>query len=320
MSGPVAFLFPGQGAKRADAALRAAARRPEGRARCEAAARAAGVELGQVLARPSLLDRTEVYQPVITAIALAAAEALGAAGVAPAVVLGHSLGEVAAWAAAGGISAEDAIALAAVRGRLMAREAAAHPGGMVALATEDEAVIAGALAAGRRAGALDVAARNAPDETVLTGDEAAVRAVLAFAPDVAARVPTGGAWHGRAMEGALAEWARALRSVPRAPLRCAFVANRTGEVVASGDDVPDLLAEQLVRPVAWARALATAGALAGALVTLGPGAVLRSLWIRNTRREAAPKKMYATEDERSLAEAIAVLRPQQGPLPLDSHS
>jgi [acyl-carrier-protein] S-malonyltransferase len=305
----VMFLFPGQGAKRADAALRAAVRAPEGRALCEVAARAAGLDLARLLARPSLLDRTEVYQPVITAVALAAARALAAAGIAPAVVLGHSLGEVAAWSAAGCIPAEAAVELAAARGRLMAREAAAHPGGMVALATAEEPLIEAALAAGRSAGALDVAARNAPDETVLTGDEAAVRAVLAFAPAVATRLPTPGAWHSPAMAGALDEWRAALRAVDRAEPRCAFVANRTGDVVASGYEIPDLLAEQLVRPVAWTQALATAAAGARALVTLGPGAVLRSLWHRNTGRgNARTIPVLATEDERSLAETVATWR------------
>lgn len=315
VSARAAFLFPGQGAKRADAALRAAARRPEGRALLDLAARAAGVDLAQALSRPSLLDRTEVYQPLITAAALASAEALAAAGAAPQVVLGHSLGEVAAWAAAGGISAPEAIALAAVRGRLMAREAAAHPGGMVALATDDEALIDAALAAGRRAGALFVAARNAPDETVLTGDLAAVRAVLAFAPAEATRLPTGGAWHSPAMEGARREWEEALRAVSaRGELRCAFIANRTGEVVASARDVPGLLAEQLVRPVAWARSVAAAAALADTAVTLGPGAVLRALWLKNVRSGRSAHRLLSTEDERSLAAAIEGLRPGS-PLP-----
>lgn len=330
-----AFLFPGQGAKRVDAALRAAVRGARGRARCELAARAAGVDLEGVLRRPSLLDRTEIYQPIVTAIGLAAAEALGEVGVAPEVVLGHSLGEVAAWSAAGAISTEDAIELAALRGRLMAREAAAHPGGMVALGTDDEAVIEAALVVGRRSGALGLAARNAPDETVLTGDEAAVRAVLAFAPDLATRVPTAGAWHGPAMAGAVAEWGSAVARVTRAEPRCAFVANRTGDVVAAGD-IPDCVAGQLVRPVLWARSLATVGPRSDVVVILGPGAVLRSLWHRHVRagtpvRETAggagarepatvprragedgtwatPQKMFTTEDERSLAETIAALR------------
>lgn len=116
----------------------------------------------------------------------------------------------------------------------MAGEAAAHPGGMLALATSDPEAIEVALAVGRHAGSLCVAAHNAPDETVLSGDEPAIRAVLAFAASKATRVPTSGAWHSPAMTGALSEWTRALQGNASLPLRCEMVANRTGQVVPPG--------------------------------------------------------------------------------------
>jgi [acyl-carrier-protein] S-malonyltransferase len=301
----IAFLFPGQGARRVHEALRAVVRTEAGRAICELASGAAEAALARMLERASLLDRTDILQPVLTAISLHVLRRLSDAGIAPDVVLGHSLGEVAAWAAAGGLSPEETVRLAALRGRLMAREAAAHPGGMVALATADAAQIEAALAAGRSAGTLCLAARNAPDETVLSGDEAAVRAVLAFAPQIATRVPTSGAWHSPAMAGAVEEWRAAVTRMEPRPLRCAFIANRTGDIASPGD-IPDLLAEQLVRPVEWARSLAAVRARVAAVVTIGPGAVLRSLWHKNQRDAALP--LLATDDERSLAETIAALQ------------
>lgn len=327
----IAFLFPGQGAKRVDVALRSTVRPAAGRALCELAAAEAGVALAKVLERPSLLDRTEVLQPMLTAIALAASEALAAAGVLPTVVLGHSLGELAAWSASGAVPAAEAVRLAAVRGRLMARAAAAKPGGMVALGTADAGVIEEALAVGRCSGEICVAAYNAPDETVLSGDEVAVRAVMAFAPALATRVPTAGAWHSPAMLGAVDEWRSALHAAKLGDvLGVDFVANAHGDVVSCSADIPDLLAEQLVRPVQWARALATA--TRPVMVTLGPGAVLRSLWHRNQGMPRAgesaaggagsphaggltasrPKSSpFATDDERALAETIAALRAVQ---------
>src|SRR5262245_48134122 len=101
----VAFLFPGQGAKRVFDVLRGVVRRERGRARCEFAARAADVPLLHLMRLPSLLDRTEVLQPVLTAIVLAIADVLAEAGIQPTIVAGHSLGEIAAWSVAGGISA-----------------------------------------------------------------------------------------------------------------------------------------------------------------------------------------------------------------------
>ncbi len=327
----VAFLFPGQGAKRVHEALRAAVRTDVGRALCEVAARAADVPLDRVIARPTLLDRSEVLQPILAAISLAIVHVLAAEGIHPSIVLGHSAGEIAAWSSAGGIAPEAAITLAAVRGRLMAREAAAHPGGMLALATSDPEAIEVALAVGRHAGSLCVAAHNAPDETVLSGDEPAIRAVLAFAASKATRVPTSGAWHSPAMTGALSEWTRALQGNASLPLRCEMVANRTGQVVPPGtrvspraegggaedsssrsNDVVAFLAEQLVRPVQWSRALATVRARADVVVTIGPGAVLRALWHRNFRSlsglQPQTLALLDTEGERALGETIATLR------------
>lgn len=307
MSAGVAFLFPGQGAKRADLALRTAVARPWGRALCERAARVAGTDLALVLSRPSLLDRTRVYQPLITAVALAAAHALKDAGVRPRVVLGHSMGEVAAWSFAGGCSAEEAIDLCALRGERMEREAESHPGAMVALATSEPALVASALEAGRQKGALAIAAHNAPDETVLTGDEAAVRAVLFAFAGRATRVPTPGAWHSPAMAGALPAFRAALEKLGAPDLSAIFVSNRTGEAAAA-KDAPALLAEQLVRPVEWARSVATAADLSDTMVTLGPGAVLRSLWYKNTNSERwRAASVLATEDPRSLAETARLL-------------
>jgi len=321
----VAFLFPGQGAKRVHETLRFVVRSGEGHALCSAAALAADVGLERVIARPSLLDRTEVLQPILTAVALAITERLAEQGCVPDVVLGHSAGEIAAWACAGGLSVEEAIRLSALRGRLMGREAAAHPGGMVALATSDPEVIESALAAGRRAGDLCVAAHNAPDETVLSGDEGAVRALLAFLSATGTgtgtgtaagtgtgvavtRVPTSGAWHSPAMCGAVEEWRLALEAIPRRPLRCGFVANRTGDLEG---DVAPLLAAQLTHPVMWSRALATVRREASVIVTIGPGAVMRALFHRCSGRAAAPGgpwTLLATEDERALNETMDTLR------------
>ena len=84
----------------------------------------------------------------MVAVCLGVARMLERAGVRAQLMLGHSLGELAAWAAAGAITAEDAMRVAALRGALMAREAARHPGGMVRLigdpASCDQALAEGA--------------------------------------------------------------------------------------------------------------------------------------------------------------------------------
>ena len=300
----VALLFPGQAPRNLLAALEATAREPAGRALLEHAAAAAQVPLARLVERGGrALDRTEILQPALTAVALHAARALELEGVTPIAVAGHSLGELAAWSAAGAVSAEDAVDLAALRGRLMAREAARSPGSLLALLDGSDAAVHRALAAGLPHGALAVAAWNAPDEVVLTGAPAALAAAAFVVP--ARPLPVEGAWHSPAMTDAVSELRAALHAAPRRPLVCPLIANRDG-FSAAEDRIPDLLAEQLTHPIHWTRTLATLTNLGVTdYVTVGPGAVLRGL-VRKCL--GASTRVHCTEDAADRRRTLSALR------------
>ncbi|HEY5947714.1 MAG TPA: acyltransferase domain-containing protein, partial [Kofleriaceae bacterium] len=77
----------------------------------------AGCDVMRLLRRGGRdLARSEIVQPAMVAVCLGVHRLLEQAAVLPDVVLGHSLGELTAWAAAGGLADRDAIALAASRG------------------------------------------------------------------------------------------------------------------------------------------------------------------------------------------------------------
>ena len=224
------------------------------------------------------LARSEVVQPAMVAVCLGVHRLLERAGVTPAIGLGHSLGELTAWAAAGGIADADAIALAGTRGRLMAREATAHPGGMVRI-KGDRALTDRALADGAMHGSLWLGADNGPDEYALTGDEAALAYVLAHYPAV--RLGVAGAWHSPAMAGASDELALAVGAVPKRGLRAKLIANRDGSL-ATDATIAELFVGQLVHPVQWVACLTTLARLEPQrLLAVGPGKTLRALVHRN---------------------------------------
>jgi [acyl-carrier-protein] S-malonyltransferase len=300
----VALLFPGQASRNLLAALEDAARDPAGLALLDRAAAAAGVPRERLFERGGrALDRTEILQPALTAIALHAARSLALDGVTPLAVAGHSLGELAAWSIAGGISAEDAVDLAALRGRLMAREAERFPGGLLALLDGSDAAVHRALAAGLPHGSLAVAAWNAPDEVVLTGAAAALAAAAFAVP--ARPLAVAGAWHSPAMAAAVSELRAALHAAPRHPLVCPLIANRDG-LSAPEDRIPDLLAEQLTHPIQWTRTLATLTNLGVTdLVTAGPGAVLRGL---ARKCLGASTRVHGTEDAADRRRTLSALR------------
>jgi [acyl-carrier-protein] S-malonyltransferase len=293
-----AFLFAGQGVDPPWVA-RCVLERPAAEPLLAAASRATGVDVGRLLARGGReLADPAILQPALVAACLCVAAELAAAGVTPALVCGHSLGELAAWAAGGHVAAVDAIAAAAVRGRLMARQAHLAPGGMAAV-RGGAAELARALHAGRAHGAIALAAENAPDEHVVSGSEPALAAALAAVP--ATRLPVAGAWHSPAMAGAVDELRAALAAVPARTPHATLVCNRTGAPAAPAA-LPELLAGQLVHPVRWTTALGALRALgATRYVVVGPGRLLRAL----VRRTLGPVAVEIVDSMRDIARVAA---------------
>ncbi len=302
----VAFLFAGQGAEEPRMGLEIADAFPGARALLDLAAAETRSDVGRLLRRGGAdLQRTEVLQPVLVAVELGAVRALAGIGLSPALVAGHSLGELSAWAASGAIADEDAVRLAALRGRLMAREASRFPGGMLAVADCDGERVAALVSAARALGTLQVAAHNAPRDWTLSGEGPGLSEVLRHVPG--RRLHVSGAWHSEAMRGACAPLRDAAVRVERRPARACLVSGATGACVERGDEprVPELLAAQLVSPVLWSDAMRTLRQTgASDLVIAGPGRVMRGLVRANLGDTVA---VHVVSEPRDLERAAEVL-------------
>ncbi|MEU3526552.1 SDR family NAD(P)-dependent oxidoreductase [Streptomyces sp. NPDC038707] len=175
-----------------------------------------GWSLTDVLYAPdgdrTLIDRTRYAQPALFSVAYALVSLWKAWGITPSVVLGHSVGELAAACAAGVLRVEDALTLVAERGRLM--DGLPGRGGM-AVVMADEPTVAGMLAP--YAGRLGVAAVNGPLQTVVSGPADDLEDLLGTlrARDVTARRLTAShAFHSALMEPMLEPFGALAAGVP----------------------------------------------------------------------------------------------------------
>ena len=220
--------------------------------------RASGLDLARLgtTATAEEITDTAVTQPLVVAATLLAHEELTKRGLLTSaeaspeiIVAGHSVGEIAAYAIAGVISADDAVALAATRGAEMARACAIEPTGMSAVLGGEEAEVL------TRLEDLDLVAanRNAAGQIVAAGSLSALEK-LAEDPPNKARVralDVAGAFHTHFMASALDGYASAAEGVATAEPTATLLSNADGQPVASAAEAMSKLVSQLTRPVRW---------------------------------------------------------------------
>jgi acyl transferase domain-containing protein len=293
-TGPsLVFAFPGQGAQRVgmaraiartDAAVGAALQA------CVAELRAMGADdvvslLLEADASPEAtarLRRTEIAQPALFAVEYALAQGLLARGLTPAAMLGHSLGEYVAATLAGVFTLPAALRLMQRRGALCA---SVPNGAMLAVALGVDALRA------RLPASLDLAAMNAPEQTVVAGAEADIAAFEARLGQEgigARRLDTSAAFHSRLLDGVLADFRAAV--VVASPARVEglrVVSTCTGQWLGADEAAsPDYWVRHLRDPVRFVDALATAEKNGRSLlIEVGPGRTLSRF--ATARRAAA---------------------------------
>ncbi len=250
-----AVLFPGQGSQYVGMAAGFLERSAKAKELFERAEAVSGLPLTRLCLEGPLeeLTRTLHLQPAITAVNLVCWQALAEAGVPVGYAAGHSLGEYSALAAAGVLSIDDCLRLVSERGRLMEREAAAHPGAMAAILglgieqVED-------ICARVTDGVVTVANHNTPEQVVISGDKAAVTAAGRLAKEGGGKaVPlrVSGAWHSPLVAGAIDDFAAFMADIPFAAPRITVLSNVSGQPEGDPNVIRDLLARQIAARVRW---------------------------------------------------------------------
>ncbi|HEX9940914.1 MAG TPA: amino acid adenylation domain-containing protein, partial [Thermoanaerobaculia bacterium] len=286
---PVYFLFPGQGSQYVDMARGLYEAEPVFREEVDRCADLLhprlGFDLREVLfpsperaaAAAERLGRTAVTQPALFMVEHALAKLWVEWGIRPQGMIGHSVGEYVAACLAGVFSLEDALALVALRGRLIDE----LPGGAMLAVPLPEERIAPLL--GDR---LSLAAVNGPAMCVVSGSREDVErlrrdAESLLAPDLECRLlHTSHAFHSAAMEPNLALFTEGVRRIGLQAPSLPFVSNVTGTWITADEATdPAYWARHLRQTVRFAEGLQTlaAASLDGVFLEVGPGRTLTTL-------------------------------------------
>ena len=284
----LAFLFPGQGSQAAGMGKELAAMYPVAQQTFDEADEALGYKLSTLCFEgpDEKLRMTEITQPAILTVSVAACRVLESIGIAPTLVAGHSLGEYSANVAAGTLAFADAVRTVRNRGKYMQEAVPVGQGAMAAvlnLALEKiQEACEEALASAEPGSVCQPANINSPGQVVISGSKAAVEKAAELCKSKGAKravmLPVSAPFHCALMQPAqerLAEDLEALHfQTPKVPLMCNVDATLIGDAHATRD----ALTRQVTGAVRWdesVRKMIEMGVEQFAEV--GPGSVLTGL-------------------------------------------
>lgn len=218
--------------------------------------------------------RTEIAQPCIVTSSLAGLYVLELFNVQASVAVGHSLGEITALYWAGACNQADLLSMVRARGQAMA-DAGSHDGAMASIRASHSEVLQKLNGDG-----LVIAARNTPQQTVVSGAAASVRHFtqrMNSAGLTATMLPVSHAFHSPLVAEVAGAFSQHLAGCNFQALQQRVISTVTASPLDSDTDLQALLREQIIRPVLFADAFDIASAEADVFIEVGPGVVLSSI-------------------------------------------
>jgi [acyl-carrier-protein] S-malonyltransferase len=305
----LAFLFPGQNSQYAGMGRDLHDKFAVARQTFEEADDALGFSISKLCFEgpEEQLKLTEYQQPAICTVSVAALRVLAEKGIAPALAAGHSLGEYAANVAAGSLKFADAVKTVRQRGRFMQDAVPAGQGAMAAVLglSSEEAARACTDAAAETGRVVSAANFNSPEQTVISGDAAAVERAAQVCKDRGAKrvvmLQVSAPFHCALMQPAQDRLAELLRATEFAAPRVPVAVNVDAALVTDPAALRTALIRQVTGAVRWVESMRLLIALGpSAFVEVGPGKVLSGLMRQIDRAQTCVN----VEDEASSQSAV----------------
>ena len=304
----IAFLFPGQGSQAVGMGKELSDNYAVARRTFEEANEALGYKLSQVCFEgpEEKLKLTEITQPAILTVSIAAWRVLQEKGVQPDFVAGHSLGEYSANVAAGTLTFADAVRTVRNRGKYMQEAVPVGVGAMAAILGMplDKVIeLAGDAAQGEVCQAANI---NSPEQIVISGNSGAVERAIKLATEGGAKkavsLPVSAPFHCALMQPAQDRLAADLSTLSFQNPTCPVICNVDAEAITSAEAARNALIRQVTGAVKWepsVRLLIRQGA--SLFIEVGPGKVLWGLM----RQIDRSKTCLTVGDEASLQKTMA---------------
>lgn len=306
-----AFVFPGQGSQYVGMGRSLVENFSEARAIFDQADRALGFSLSQLCFEgpEETLQLTENMQPALVAVSVAAARVLGAQGIQPDFVAGHSLGEYSALVAAGSLDFSDAVRLVRKRGQYMQEAVPVGEGAMAALLKLPDEKLYAVLTDASQGEVVTAANYNSPDQIVIAGHTGAVTRAVELAKAAGARrailLNVSAPFHCPLMEPAQQRLKADLDSTEFRDLTVPLVNGWQARVIRTGAEARQGLYEQVPNPVRWTQVIQELASLgAGKFIEVGAGSVLTGL-LRNIDSTLEGSKFGEAQDLEKVNAAFA---------------